>query len=259
MDESTYELIEKFYRGTLSPEEKKDFEHRLSTEKAFAAEVREYARLYQLLQHEGDRQLERKLQPLGKKLLGEYKDRLPSYTTPESKETTMLTFSKTLYIAAAVVGLLLIMLPFLLTNRGQENEGVAIEELYTDSFKLPPAPEARAEAIAPWKEAYMAGEYEKVIALLSARLSDSTYRYRSEAYLYLGASQMALKKPLEAIEVLHQVSESSFYYAEAQWLRSLALLQLGRADEAAELLQGIAEEANHPYQQKAAEIIDQLE
>ena len=258
MEKATYLFIKKYYEGALSPEEREDFEQRLANDPVFAQELRSYARLYELLQHEGDRQLKEQLDQLGEKLIGQ--DTAPSDSSVKKNEgNKMLSFSRIIYIAAAVIGLLVVLLPFLLTNRGQQREARPIEELYTDSFQLPPAPEARDQTIAPWKEAYMAGEYGRVIELLTSRLADSTYRYRSEAYLYLGASQMALNRPLEAIEMLRQVSESSFYYADAQWYRSLALLKLRRTDEAAELLRVIAEEANHPHQQKAAEIIDQLE
>ncbi len=168
----------------------------------------------------------------------------------------MITSSRNVYIAAAVIGLLAVVLPLLLLNRDSQGANGPGDQLFSDHLTLPPAPEARDEVMDPWREAYMAGDYPRAIEVLQERLADSTYRYRSEAHLYMGLSHLAIEEPVKALESLEQVSASSFYFADARWCRVQALLRLDRAQEARRVVENILEEPRHPHREEAEALLE---
>ncbi len=258
MEQLDYEYFKRYVRNQLSGEERQVFEERLETDKAFARQVHSFALLYESILVAGEAELDEQLRQLGRQLLQREQER-PEQPVTQLSGKRSPKFPRYLLAIAAAVLALAVLLPLLLLNRAPAGP----EELYAEHFSLPPLPEARGDdaapvTIAPWREAYLAGEYGKAIAELNKLLADENYRYRSEAHLYLGLSHLALEEPQAALAAFEQVSPDSFYIEEAGWYRALTHLKLKETEKARELLAEIAAKGNHPRRGEAAEILAQL-
>ncbi|WP_116125568.1 tetratricopeptide repeat protein [Lewinella sp. IMCC34183] len=78
------------------------------------------------------------------------------------------------------------------------------------------------------------------------------------APLYLGVTALELGDPTRAREWLARVEDPGPYAAPAAWYRALALLAAGDRARATGLLRGIAGEADHPYADRARELLGAL-
>jgi anti-sigma-K factor RskA len=250
MNEILYESLRKYRLNQLSAEEKAAFEQQLNDDPVFAAGVAEYATMLAAIQQEGDRQLETQLSEQAKILL--QTEEQPNLQT--SKVRTMTTFRRILYAAAAVIVLLLVALPFWLNNRDSQTP----EQIFAAHFSVPSVPEVRDATPQAWREAYTKGDYQQAVASLNTLLADQTFTQRSEASLYLGVSQLALGNASEALAAFQKVSQDSYDWESAQWYSALALLKLGKKDEAKIIVDDIVHRSGHPHNKEAKEVFSEL-
>lgn len=259
MNQELIILIKRYRTGQLPPEEKTAFELRLASDPEFAAEAAEAAEFLAAVQEEGDQALEQQLIQYSKELNG----MTATISSPQPTATNvrkMTSYSRIVYAAAVLIGLIAVVLPLWLINRPGTMTVPVAEEVYAANFTIPPAPEARSEgANAEWREAFARKDYASAAAQLESMLADTTFTGRSEAFLYLGIAQLALNQPEKALPALKQVSEDSFDWESAQWYSALALLKLKRLDDAGQLLDRIARQTDHPYRQQADTIRKQLQ
>ncbi|GAB4487521.1 MAG: hypothetical protein OHK0019_02670 [Saprospiraceae bacterium] len=247
MNETLYESLRKYRLNKMSAEEKADFEQKLANDPAFATEVAEYATVLAALQQEGDRQLDAQLSGYAKELL--------QTGFQPSKVRRMTTFRRILYVAAAAVALLLVAIPFWLNNRVSQTP----EQIFAAHFTPLPAPEVRDASPQAWREAYAKGDYQRAVGELNTILADQTVTQRSEASLYLGVSQLALGNTKEALAAFRQVSRDSYDWESAQWYSALALLKLGKKDDAKIIVDDIVHQSGHPYNKEAKAVLAELE
>ncbi len=260
MELGLFESTKKYINGKLSPEEKQLFENRLASDPAFRDEVKEYVRLFELIQQAGDAQLDSELTQLGKKLLSQGTLLEPSPKNQQRQQKRKFSISKgVLLIAAALIAFLIILIPVWQSQMSEFPEKVSPEQLYSSHFRILSAPALRdSEEIHPWKEAYLAGDYPEAIRLLEELLSRPDYAYRSEAFLYLGLCHMAMDQPRNALQALTQVSPDSFDHDHALWYRALAHLKVEEVQKAQYLLEKIAATPGSEYKDQARQVLEQL-
>ncbi|MBK8923335.1 MAG: hypothetical protein IPM81_17795 [Saprospirales bacterium] len=259
MQEEIIDLVRKYLANQLPPEEKAAFEQRLAADPAFAAAAAETATVFKALVAAGDRELEEKLMALSKEL----NQMNASALTPNRTSVNiraMTSYSRIIYAAAVLVGLLVIVLPLWLMNRPDGAAPDAPEDIYAANFTIPPAPEARSEesSAAKWRQAFAQGDYKTSVAQLEGLLADTTFTGRSEASLYLGIAQLALDNPGAALQALRQVNSDSFDWESAQWYSALALLKSNRIEEAKQVFRRIAGQNAHPHHNEAKKILSEL-
>lgn len=259
MERNLQEIVQAYLNNQLPPEETDAFEQRLANDPDFAARAAEEASLQAALQTEGDQELEAKLLTYAKEL--NQMDVTLSTSAPAPGNTRKLTaYSRLVYAAAVLVGIIVILLPlWLMKHQGITTPVESPEEIYATNFSIPPVPEARsADGQAPWRQPYAQGDYKTTVQQLEALLADPTFTSRSEAFYYLGIAQLALGNSDAALQALAQVREESFDWEAAQWYSALALLERQRLQEAKHLFQQISKQTTHPQQKQAAEILKRL-
>jgi hypothetical protein len=260
MEPGLFESIKKYVNGNLSPEEKQLFENRLASDPAFRDEVKEYMRLFELIQQAGDAQLDSELTQLGKRLLVQETSPGPSHQgRPRQSKKVFSIPNRVWLIAAALIALLIVLIPVWRSQSSEFPEKASPEQLYSSNFRILSAPALRdSEEIHPWKEAYLAGDYPEAIRLLEELLSQPDYAYRSEAFLYLGLCHMAMDQPRDALQALMQVSPDSFDHDHALWYRALAHLKVEEVQKAQDLLEKITASPGSEYEEQARQLLRQL-
>lgn len=255
MNEILYDLLRQYESGKMSEAEKNTFEQRLADDPAFATEIAEYAAMNAAIREEGDRRLEADLTVYGKKLMMNMDAQTLSFPARETKVRSISMYSRIIYAAAAVVALLVVVLPLWLMNRPDAPIATSSEELYAANFSIPPAPEARDAKAEAWRNAYAKGNYKATIDELNILLSDPSFLQKSEAYHFLGISLLASGDPEAAIKALDQVSADSYDRESADWYTALALLKLDRTEDARQAFQAIAAQKTHTFARQAKEML----
>lgn len=252
MEQQTYELLKRYALGQMLETERKEFELRLESDAAFAAEVSTWLSVQNGIQAEGDRRLEEELHNLGKKLMQE-KDSEFSATSGR-----VFHLPRWAYAAAAALLLLLLAWPVYRTLQPSGPVYAGNKALFEQHFRTPPPPEVRDAKITSWREAYQRKNYAVSAAELEKLLADPNYTGRSEANLYLGISRLAAGQAQEALAALGQVSPDSYDWDEAQWYSALAFLIIDDVVHAKPVLQSIADKNGHNRQKEAQEMLDTL-
>ena len=255
MKKNLDKLIRAYLLNQLSPEEKQALEQRLAADPAFAAEAAEAATLQAAIQAEGDRLLEAQLLDYANTL--KQGATLSVVPGTKSKIRKISPYSRILYAAAILAGILAVALPLLLLNRGGAESP---EKIYAANFSIPALPETRSgDAPAEWRRHYTGRDYQAAASRLETLLADPAFTTgRSEAALYLGVSLLAQDKFEAALKAFGQVSADSYDWEAAQWYSALAMLRLKRLDAAKQSLERIARQQTHPNRKQAARILEQL-
>lgn len=259
MQTNLEDIIRAYLNNQLPPEEKQTFEQRLSDDPVFAAQAAEVATLQAAIQEAGDQELEAQLTTYSKELKQMDATVFPS-PAPNINIRKLTSYSRIVYAAAVLIGLIVIVLPLWLMNRsGTSVAAVTTEEIYAANFTIPPVPEARSnDKQSAWRQSYGQGDYKTAVTQLEALLADATFTGRSEAYLHLGIAQLALGNADDALPALTQVREESFDWESAQWYSALALLKLKRLDAAKQILHQISKQNMHPHHKQAKSVLERL-
>jgi len=260
MDPSLFEMVKNYHLGRLNPEDHQAFEDRLSADKAFRTEAEDYVRLFELIQEAGDLALNAKLMEMGKEMWSHEKNLEGTQKKQPPKRGILHAIPKSVFlVAAAVIVLLIIAVPLWPPNLEKEAGKSSPTELYSAHFRMMDPPNFRdVETIPPWKEAYLAGNYEESARLLKELLTRSDYTYRSEAYLYLGLCYMALDQPQEALGALGKVSPDSYDHDHALWYQALAHLKMEQVEDARQILEQIVSLPGNTFADQARQLLSQL-
>ncbi len=259
MDEQLFERIKQYKNRQMSEEGRLAFENQLKTDPVFAEEVAFWAAIQQGIQDKGDVTLNDELMGLGKQLL-QTEAGTPEMTAQvnQDKLASRRAVPRWAFAAAAMLLLLLIAWPVYQRLSGPETTYALAQTLYSEHFSLPPASILRGTSINQWQEAYEQKQFPQAIAALEGMLADSSFKRRSEAFLFLGICHLGMEQPQEALTALEQVSPDSFAWEDAQWYTSMAYLKLGDSAKAITYLKNIAGQANQVRKEEAGQILKRL-
>lgn len=251
MNEILYNTLRKYRLNQLTGEEKRAFEQRLAIDPAFAVEAAEYATILAAIQKEGDSQLDARLTQYAEILLQTETQPTTLYTSIARKQTARRRIFQ--YAVAAVFLLLVAALTIFHPYRP------ASEELFADNFSARSlSRDTRDVAKEPWLDDYEAGNYDKVISDLNILLAEPTFQQPSAAYLYLGVSNLAKDRPEEALAALNQVSRDSYDWETAEWFTAMALLKMGKTEDAKKIIDDVVQRNGHPFQETAKKLSEDL-
>ena len=258
MEHETYDLLKRYHSGQLSDAERAVFEKQMDTDAAFAAEVSAWAAIYKGIQAEGDRQLNRELEILGKKLMQSEEATLtPSAVNKAPKQRSQMP--RWLYAAAAVLLLLLLAWPIYQHLKTPTAVYADNKALFEQHFRLPPAPQVRDAQVTAWRTAYQNKNYAAAIESLEQLLADPDYTNRSEANLFLGLSHLAAGRGQQALTAFGAVSPDSYDRDEAQWYAALAYLIIDDVVHAKQTLEEVSGKEGHPHRQEANELLNSMQ
>ena len=232
MEKNDY--IEKYFEGTLSPEETIMFNKLLEEDAVFAASF------------EYERNVKRAITLNERKAL---KQKLQSFEKPKKSY-------KWLYVAAsiAVVFGVFTWNSLFVTN---------YDSLYSEYYQTYPntvAPTVRGEVSDDVKSnafyAYDSGDYMKAIALFSKIYTKDGDDY---AIFYKGLSFMELEKYQEALAVfeLHDYTKENAFTPFFRWYTALINLKLKNKSETIVLLEKLSQTDN-PQKEAATRLLEEL-
>jgi len=256
-DQETYERIERYLLEELPEEERAAFERRLAEDSSFAEAVDRYRLLFEAVTDDQAMAFRSKVTALQQRVRQQREARRP-------------VLWRRLLAAAALIALA-VALAWLLFPRPEPDR---LQELYAfaeaQGWPVYPSalfPEAasRREAddspvdslqavIAEIQTAYSSGNYTVIPGQLARLPVDSIGADRY--YFYLGVAQLRSGQPAPAARSFERI-EGGPFRAAAQWNRALALLGAGRVEEAAPMLETMAQSGD--WQEEARQLLDKLD
>ena len=255
------EIIKKYVDGTMDAIEKQAFEQDLATDAALQKEVEVYRQIYFVLHNKGMMSVSQTIASvLDKTPLTPDFDAYQNYfDTPPSVKTGKTGHwwtNKRLWILgvlALVLGTGIGVYTFKNTTEQARNAAIVGQfEPFSNIVGL------NADDMSPFAQAmrlYDAGDFA------GAKTGLTPYAKRTNdpmAQLYLGISQLMTDDNEAAIKTLRAVVDNSdaFTQEPARYNLALALLKVGKRQEAAAILRGLVE---HPiYGEKARAVVDEL-
>ena len=246
LKEQDHILIEKQLRRKLNVEDRKIFEERLN-DPEFKNELNLQSDLNIAFKAEGREHLKNQLKGFEKKIA---KD-------PSVKKKDAVRFSiGWVILVAASLALLLI------AGNWFFNQSASHDQLYAQYFKDYPnvvAPINKSATNTDRRgEAFQAYELKKYQDALNRFVQLNTQD--DGVKLYQGLSEMALDHPEKAIEYFDSMrNTSSLYYVPMNWYKALALLKMGKVNEAKVNLNVVIKDAKTKAQKsQAVELLNKL-
>ncbi len=233
---NSHDYIDKYFEGSLTPEEQQEFESLLLSDDDLANNFAYQKQLKKAITLNERADLKRKLQGF-------------------ESETRKPKSFKVWYAAASVVLLCCLGYYFSMTSTSG---------LYDDYYQTYPnvvAPTVRGEGSEDLTSKafynYDAGNYEQSAELFSS-LYDTTHE--DYALFYKGMSLMELKEHKQAIGVFNQFDESkqSRFTPFVKWYKALSYLKLGNKEKSISLLKDLSNTEN-PQQKQAKQLLTELE
>lgn len=228
------DYIEKYFEGTLTPEEAISFNKQLEEDVEFAASF------------EYEKNVKKALTLNERKAL---KQKLQSFEKPKKS-------FKWMYVAASTVILLgLFTWNSLFTTN--------YDSLYSEYYQTYPntvSPTVRGENTDNIKTnafyAYDSGDYRKAVDLFSEIYAKDGDDY---AIFYKGLSYMELEKYKEALDVfeLHDYNKENAFTPFFRWYKALLYIKFKNKSEAITLLEKLAETDN-PQKEAATRLLKEL-
>lgn len=249
MEQDIYHTFERYLNQELSPDEQTRLEDRLRNEPELGQALQTFVQAHAAIQAQGDALLKAKLIQQGHSLLA----RKPGQVRPMRRYW--------LIAAAAVVLLLLgtFLLPRFFAGPA------SLPELYLAQFERPTMPMTQtrsseeANLSAQWTEAALAFEAENYSVAVAALQSYLQSRNDSEAFFFLGVSQLMLQQAIPAAESFQAISPESASYPKAQWYLALSYLQADDLSASRTQLQTIAQDSSHYRHEQAATLLKKLD
>jgi hypothetical protein len=227
----------------MTPEERNNWEAKLTSDASFAAEILPYSNMYESIQLKGDQLLNDQLQSLGQQLLNAPPQAI---SKPLYQQTSWL-------IAAAAAVVLLFSLIFTLTPTQNS------EALFAENFKPGSGSRGNDTTLTPFLDAYNKGAYQEAISIYQQELANSQAALQSNVKLYLGVSYLAQNQTDSALAILSHVGkEMPAIYDDAQWYLALTYLKMNDLEEAKSRLQLIAKDTHHDWHRDASKILEDL-
>jgi hypothetical protein len=251
------ELIDRYLGGELNPQEKAAFEKRLTTEAALVEQVALHRQITASIKSSGRAGL--------LAMLAEEDAKMPAYQEveiEEKPEAKVIAFNNTsrqmYYWAAAAVLLLLVPFIFIIRNNSSP-ERLAGKYFQPYENQWVPANGDTAELSTQAMNHYEKGNHALVLPLLEKMLGNNTAA-EAEVQFYKGNSHLALNHAKDAIASFEAVlaMPANQYTEEAQWYLSLSYIKADEKAKAKELLSTIVATQNHPFHQKATDLLKKL-
>lgn len=243
------ELIDRYYEGTLSQEEKLAFEKRLADEVTFAQEVALHKKIVAGLKASSRGNMLKKLQ--------EEDAKMEAYQ-PVAKTIPLYGGSSQKLYWAIAAGFILLLIPFVILY----NQRQSSEQLFTQYF----APYSHQEGALPTDgpadqamDLYKNQNYAQALPILDKMLGGKEGK-EAAILFYKGNSHLALDHAEDAINSFEGVLALSPnpYTEEAEWYLALSYVKAAKKRKAKKLLEDIIKKQDHPYQKEARDLLTQL-
>ena len=245
MNESSFDLFERYIEDKLNIDEKEIFERQLIEDPLLKEEVQQYKTVIG-----GIRSVERL------KMLNEIK--VADAEMPRALKTVSLfDFSnsrkESFYWIAASIIMVLCIGGYWFINQEKKSDELFTQYFTPDKSKLKRlSPEA--------SDNYQKGNYAAAIKALNNLQSSFDDTTEATNLFYKGNSYLALKEPDKAIECFKKVIESpnGVYKKESEWYLALSYVKAKKFNKARPILKRISENNDHPYQQDAKDVLDKM-
>jgi TolA-binding protein len=254
------EIIKKYVDGTLETIERQAFEQDLVTNEDLQKEVEVYRQIYFVLHNKNIMQ--------ASQTIGTVMDKTPltpdfeayqEYFTPPSVKGGKLGHwwnNKGLWFLGTITLVLMASIGFYtLTNTAEQARNAAIVAQFEPFNNIVGLNESDTSPFAQAMRLYDSGDFA------GAKTGLTSYVKRTNdpmAQLYLGISQLMVDDNATAITTLRSVLQNpdGFTQEPGQYNLALALLKVGKREEAAEILRGLMA---HPiYREKAQAVVNEL-
>jgi len=235
-------LLDRYVRQELTPKEEEQFNQRMQDDD-----------FRQALQWHQD--LQAAAQQRGRQHL---KEQLQSWENKESKTSAQKrsrsNFWRWSLIAIAVVATLLLLWLFFRPSPKSP------EEIFAEHFMPYPnivAPIEKSEGQV--SERTLAFEAYELTAYPQAEVQFAQLEQTLTVQFYRGVTALAQEQPAKAITFLQPVSETENRFQQAAaWYLALAHLLQNELEIATNLLENIQNTSDHPFQQRAANLLQEL-
>ena len=227
ISQEEWESLERYVLNNMTPEERTEFDTKLSADNSLQAKM---AEMQLLLIGVNEAVLQEKLNMFHQGLSTEVKE-YHIRRKPSSIKTWLIAAS--ILLIAGISGWLLLYRETtdekLFATYFKQDPGLITAMSATDNY-------AFEKAMIDYKK----GDYKAAIhtwdSLQKGQPANDTLTY------FLGVAQLANKNSKEAVTYLEKIPASSFFKADAQWYLGLALLKEGKKEEAKKAIQ----QSSHP-------------
>ena len=235
-DDKTYQLIERYLEGDLSPEEVKAFDDRMEQEPEFREAVELEMDVHGAIQQVGRTSMKDRLRAIDQELQeadDDDQENGPTLDTGENN-TAKRRRIRWLPLAASIILLLAPISLFLLYG------GDSPEDIVAEALSAAPLPTGlRAVEDSLFKEAinaYKDEEYAKADTLMLAfeKVAD-----QNEAWAFHGLVKLQQDQPEKGEEYLLRYADQALQAEDRYWLLSISLFMQGKKPEARSALEKV--------------------
>lgn len=262
LPEAQIEEIRQYLSGQASEEVSQNIEAKIASDPAFAEEVEALRFLMQGLKtlHAQDMRAQ----------VAQWEAERKQAETKESSAKVIPFFQKYRYAAIAAV-VLLLLLPIGKWVLQFNEPAKGYDELLAEHLVEVPIPSlmrggnASADSLATWYRtglSYYVMEQYKEAAFFLSKCSDHgslpAGARAEDIQLFLAVSYLQLQEAERATHTLQGMSDSGMYQGQKEWFLALSSLQAKDSSLLTTQLQDIAQDAQHPYSQKAKALLEAL-
>jgi len=228
MTELEYLLIEKFLDNTLSDEERKLFDQKISELKEFSEEVKFQAEVASFLHAIGKSSIKNDVQ----QIYAKYKEEQVEPST--TKSISLYTYTTKWWMVAASIGIIVVSLVVVLFLDFKKPYETAFDDYYkpykglivTRNSTMP-----LVSDIVSGKSFYGTGNYEKALAyFLKARPAFKERTLRKQLDLLISNCYLNMGDDMKALFYLNQIereANATFAVDSRNWYKALTYLKMG--------------------------------
>lgn len=238
--------FDRYLSGDMTPEERATFErtinHDASLREAFRLHARTTAGLKKAAHNA------RKAE-----LLADLKTNPPA----EQERGQLRRFMPMLLTAAAMVIILLSVSLYL----GLTGEKQAWQMAYLQEVPAFPTERGEADQLESVRHAFNDKDWQEAESLLKTALEQDQVLGKGDLWFFLGVCQVkneVVAGSSQATQAFGKVPESSIYFEDAAWWMALQAAQIGDPEKVKNLLNDIASQEGHLYQEKAQAVLARL-
>jgi tetratricopeptide (TPR) repeat protein len=235
------ELMERYYDGHLSEEEKASFEQRLYHDELFSEEYELFIKVRQGLESAGEEELRAKLNAADAELPAPF---------IEHKSNTKIT---KFFLIAASFAVLIISAYFLFVSDNFSYKHFEERETGLPVLMNSEINNSLDQAMIYYKQKEYEDSYRILNNILEENPSNDTLLYFNGVVLY------ELENYSEATSYYKEIIDTESAYREkAEYRLALAYLRLDKKNDAKSILRKITSEPTHLYNDKAWELLKEL-
>ena len=237
------ELMEKYSQGLLTEEERTDFEEACQNDPELNESYQAYLLGKFAVWQTGYEEQKKNFQDIFHEIQPDIKPFRPNR-------------KKWFQLAAVLIGLMILISGlWYFSPKTKSND-----EIFAAFYERPRVPETMGtsdeHAFKTAGNYYQKEEFARAILSYKFYLTDSASTRTSEAWFFQGVSYLEINLFEEAI---NSFSNAESFPEQADWLTALALIKSGQTEKAYHSFQKIAEYQGHYYQEKAKQVLEDLE